>query len=191
MVGAQGKGYSRGSEPPPRPTGPRFLSVGRVLRPHGIRGELRVELLTDYPERLALHAVLYLGREARPYPLEGVRFHKGAALIKLAGCDDRNAAEELRGQQVQIPIEEAVPLEDGEYYHFQVVGVDVVSEEGEQIGRVVEVMETGANDVYVVHGPRGEVLIPAIAEAVQELDLNARRMVVRLLPGLLGDEEGA
>jgi len=156
-----------------------------VLRPHGIRGELRVEILTDYPERIALHRVLYLGPESRPYPVEGVRFHRGAALIKLAGCDDRTAAEALRGQWVQVPIEAAVPLEEGEYYHFQVVGVEVITAEGESLGRIVEVIDTGANDVYVVHGPRGEVLIPAIEDVVRELDLEARRMIVEILPGLL------
>ncbi len=158
-----------------------------MLRPHGVRGEVRVEILTDYPERLPDHRVLYLGPEPRPYPVEGVRFHQGVALIKLAGCDDRNAAELLRGQWVQIPVEEAVPLEEDEYYHFQLVGVEVVTDGGETLGRVAEVLDTGANDVYVVRGPRGEVLIPAIEEVVRELDLAARRMVVTILPGLLGE----
>ncbi|MBN1953504.1 MAG: 16S rRNA processing protein RimM [Anaerolineae bacterium] len=175
----------RGSGPPPRPTEPRFLAVGRVSRPHGIRGELRMEILTDFPERLSRHPLLYLGPQNQPYPLEGVRFHKTAALIKLAGCDDRTAAEKLRGQLVQIPAAVAVPLEEGEYYHFQVVGLEVFSSEGEKLGRVVDLLETGANDVYVVHGPRGELLIPAIEAVVQELDLQARRMVVVLMAGLI------
>lgn len=159
--------------------------VGRVLRPHGIRGELRVEILTDYPERLPLHRVLYLGTEPTPHRVEHVRFHKGGALIKLAGCDDRTTAEKLRGQWVQIPFEAAVPLEEGEYYYFQLVGVEVFTSQGELLGTVAEVVDTGANDVYVVRGPRGEVLIPAIEEVVRELDLEARRMVVEVLPGLL------
>jgi len=174
-----------GSAPPPRLSEPRFLIVGRVLRPHGVRGELRVEILTDYPDRLSLHRVFYLGSEPTPYPVESIRFHRGAALIKLAGCDDRTTAETLRGQWVQIPIEDAVPLEGGEYYHFQVIGLEVVTTGGESLGRVAEVLDTGANDVYVVHGPRGEVLIPAIEEVVRELDLEARRMIVEILPGLL------
>ncbi|HEC34113.1 MAG TPA: 16S rRNA processing protein RimM [Chloroflexi bacterium] len=187
-MGAPGRAHDenrKGSGPPPRPAEPRFLAVGRVLRPHGVRGELRVGLLTDYPERLSLHRLLYLGAEPRPYEVEGVRFHQGAALIKLVGCDDRNEAEGLRGQLVQIPIEAAIPLEKGEYYHFQIVGVEVVTDEGESLGLVAEVLDTGANDVYLVRGPRGEVLIPAIEEVVRELDLEARRMVVTLLPGLL------
>jgi 16S rRNA processing protein RimM len=150
-----------------------------------VRGELRVEVLTDYPERLSLHPVLYLGDDLRKYPLESVRHHKDVALIKLGDCDDRNAAEELRGQMVQIPVEAAVPLEEGEYYHFQVLDLEVVCDDGEVLGKVADVIDTGANDVYVVRGPRGEVLIPAIDEVVRELDFEAGRLVVHLLPGLL------
>ncbi|MDY6875151.1 MAG: ribosome maturation factor RimM [Chloroflexota bacterium] len=170
---------------------PRYLAVGRVLRPHGVRGELRVGILTDYPERLGQHTCFYLASPdsaemARCYPVEKLRRHKKILLLKLEGCDDRNAAEELGGQLVQIPIEEAVPLEEGEYYYFQLIGVRVETESGESLGRVVEVLETGANDVYIVRGPRGEVLLPAVEDVVLKLDLEARQMVVHLLPGMLG-----
>lgn len=168
---------------------PRYLVVGRVLRPHGVRGELRVEVITGFPERLGQHDYFYLAHpdspeDVRCYPSEEMRQHKGAVLLKLAGCDDRNEAELLRDMLVQIPIEEAVPLEDGEYYQFQIVGVRVETESGEWLGQVAEVLETGANDVYLVRGPRGEVLLPAITDVVRELDMEERRMVVRLLPGM-------
>ncbi len=175
----------KGSEPPPRPTEPCFLAVGRILRPHGVRGEVRVAILTDYPERLPQHETLYLGDDHRPYPVEGVRFHQGVALVKLSGCDDRNEAEELRGQLVQIPADDAVPLEEGEYYHFQLLGVRVSSDQGEELGRIAEVLDTGANDVYVIHGPRGTLLLPAITDVVLELDLETQTMVVAIPPGLL------
>ena len=170
---------------------PRYLAVGRILRPHGIRGELRVGILTNYPERLGQHAYFYLASPdlpeiARRYPVEKLRRHKKVLLLKLGGCDDRNAAEELRGQLVQIPIEEAVPLEEGEYYYFQLIGVRVEAESGESLGQVVDVLETGANDVYVVRGPQGEVLLPAVKDVVLKLDLEAKQMVVNLLPGMLG-----
>ncbi len=161
------------------------MIVGRILRPHGIRGEMRMEILTGYPERLSSHRVFYLGPQAKPYPVEGVRFHREAAIIKLAGCDDRNAAEALRGLLVHIPLEDAIPLEEGEYYYFQVVGVEVFTDQGEHLGQVVDVMETKANDVYVVRGPRGEILIPAVEDIVRELDLTARRMVIVPISGLL------
>ena len=173
---------------------PRYLVVGRVQRPHGVRGEVRVEILTGYPERLEQHTHFCLARPASPeavrrYPVEQSRLHQNVLLLKLGGCDDRNTAEALRGMLVQIPAEEAVPLEDGEYYLFQLVGVQVETEDGEHLGRVSEVLETGANNVYVVQGPRGEVLLPAIEDVVLELDLESRRIVVRLIPGLLGEDK--
>jgi 16S rRNA processing protein RimM len=179
---ARGSGEARNPEP-------RYLSVGQVLRPHGVRGELRVEISTDYPERLARHTHFFLAHPRSPaavrrYAVEGLRFHKEALLLKLKGCDDRDGAEQLRGMLVQISIEDAVPLEDGEYYLFQLVGVRVETESGESLGQVADVIETGANDVYVVRGPRGEILIPAIDEVVLELDLESQRMVVVLLPGM-------
>ena len=177
-----GSGEARNPEP-------RYLSVGRVLRPHGVRGELRVEIITDYPERLAQHIHFFLAHPNSPatvrrYAVERLRYHKETLLLKLEGCDDRDGAEQLRGMLVQIPIEDAVPLEEGEYYLFQLVGAQVETEGGESLGQITDVIETGANDVYVVRGPRGEILIPAIDEVVVELDLESKRMVVVLLPGM-------
>jgi len=171
---------------------PRYLVVGRVLRPHGVHGELRVEIITGFPERLAQHDYFFLAHpdspeDVRRYPAEEMRQHKETLLLKLAGCDDRNEAELLRDMLVQIPVEEAVPLENGEYYDFQIVGVKVETDNGEWLGQVTEVLETGANDVYLVRGPRGEVLLPAITDVVRELDMEARRMVVHLLPGMLAE----
>ena len=90
---------------------------------------------------------------------------------------------------VQIPLEEAVPLEEGEYYHFQLTGLRVETEDGQWLGQLAEVLSTGANDVYVVRGPRGELLLPAVDEVVLELDLASKRMVVRLMRGMLAGDE--
>ncbi len=167
---------------------PRYLLVGRVLRPHGVRGELRVEMLTDYPERIATLDTVYVGASYQPYKPLGVRVHKGAMLLTLDGCADRDAAEALRGQPMHIDWEDAVPLEEGEYYHSQLVGLRVELEDGTPLGELVEVFEApGANDVYVVHGPRGEVLLPAIEDVIRSIDFEAQRMVIHPLPGLLGD----
>jgi 16S rRNA processing protein RimM len=169
---------------------PQYLTVGRVLRPHGVRGEVRVEILTGYPERLSQHSHFLLAPPIAPeditrYPVERVRPHGELALVKLGGCDDRNAAELLRGMLVQIPVENAVPLEEGEHYHFQVIGLEVETDTGEYLGEVVDVLETRANDVYIVRGPAGELLVPAIDDVVLDLDPEARRMVIHVLPGMM------
>ncbi len=176
-----------GSGLPGRQPEPRYLAIGRVARPHGVRGELRVEVLTDYPEWVEQRAYLYVGPTHQRYALERVRLHQDVLLLKLEGCDDRDAAEALRGALIEVPVEDAIPLDEGEYYHFQLVGLQVVTETNEILGEVVEVMTLpkNANEVYVVHGPLGEILLPAIEDVVVSLDVDAGQIVVRPLPGLL------
>lgn len=171
------------------PNAPLYLAIGKIMRPWGVQGEVRVEILTDWPERFGLLEYVYLGEQAKPYRLERFRLHKGCALLKLAGCDDRNAAEAMRGQLVQIPSEKAMPLDEGEYYVHQIEGLEVSTDEGESLGQVVEVLFTGSNEVYVVHGPRGEVLIPAIADVVLRVDLEEGRLIVHLMDGLLASSQ--
>ena len=165
--------------------GPRYLVIGRVAKPWGIRGEVKVEITTDFPDRFTLLRKVYLGPEAVPFVLEGFRLHQGAALLKLKGCHDRTAVEKLRGQWVQIPIEEAMPLEQDEYYEYQIIGLAVWTAGGEYLGTVDEVISTGANDVYVVRGEEHEILIPAIEDVVLEINPAQRRMVVELIEGLI------
>jgi 16S rRNA processing protein RimM len=170
---------------------PRFLTVGQVVGVHGVGGELKVALLTQDPHRFGrLERVLVglEGQEPVPWPLEGYRLHKGHALLKLARCDDRNMAETLRGYLIQVPLEEAIPLEEGEYYEHQILDLDVWTAAGEHLGRVMEIIYTGANEVYVVRGTgpdRRDLLIPATEEVILEVDLEGGRLVVELLEGLL------
>jgi 16S rRNA processing protein RimM len=169
---------------------PHYLVVARILRPHGVRGEVRAQIVTSHPELLVTHRSFYLSSPKSPEvgrecPVEQVRLHAGAALLKLVGCDDRDAAEARRGMLVQIPMEHAVPLEDDEYYLHQIIGLKVETADGLQLGKVVEVLETGADDVYIVRGTRGEVLLPAVSEVVRRIDLAEGKMTVELLPGLL------
>jgi 16S rRNA processing protein RimM len=142
-------------------------------------------LETDFPEHLERLKRVYLGEKVTSFVLEGSRLHKRHALLKLEGCDDRDAAEKLRGQFVQIPIEEAMPLGEDEYYVYQIVGLDVWTAEGEHLGRVSEVLFTGANDVYLVQGEKGEILVPAVEDVVLEIDLAGGRLTVELMEGLI------
>ena len=164
---------------------PRYLVVGRIVAPWGVRGEVKVTIETGFPERFERLKRVYLGEKAISFVLERSRLHKGHALLKLRGCGDRDAAEKLRGQLVQIPIEEAMPLGEDEYYVYQIVGLDVWTTEGEHLGRVSEVLFTDANDVCVVTGERGEILIPAVEDVVLEVDLVSGQLIVELIEGLI------
>lgn len=172
---------------------PPFLVLGRVLRPHGIRGELRMEILTAYPERIVAGKRLYIGPDTKQpstavvYTVNRARKHQHYLIIQVEGIDDRNAAEFLRDQYVMVTPDEAVPLEEGEFYLFQLIGLSVYTDTDELLGELTEVIETGANDVYVVHGARGEVLLPAIDECILDIDFDKQTMTVHLLDGLLGD----
>ncbi len=181
-----------------RPTGsepaetPHFLLLGEILRPHGVRGELRVRLLTDYPERINDMERLYLGKDAlsedaEEYSVEYLRPHQdGYGLLKLAGIDDRNAADLLRQLFVMVALEDAVPLEEGEFYLYQLIGLAVQTQEGQSLGVIREVLETGANDVYIVDSPtHGEILIPVTDETILKTDIQAGLVVVNLPEGLL------
>jgi len=167
---------------------PRYLAVGRIQRPHGVRGELRMEILTDFPEQLSRLKTLYLGDQQQPYALASVRLHHDIALLKLVGIDERNAADATRGLIVSIALEDAVPLEDDEVYEYALEGLEVVTDEGEHLGEIVELFTApGANEVLIVHGPRGELLIPVTEEIVVSVDLEGGRLVIHPMPGLLGD----
>lgn len=164
---------------------PRYLVIGQIVAPWGVRGEVKVTIETGFPERFKQLQRVYLGEQVTPFVLERSRLHKGHALLKLEGCDDRAVAEKLRGQWVQIPIEEAMPLGEDEYYVYQIVGLEVWTTAGEHLGRVSEILFTGANDVYVVWGEKGEILIPAVEDVVLEVDLAGGRLIVELLEGLV------
>jgi len=163
-----------------------YLAVARVTAVHGIRGEVRVELHTDFPDRFVPDIVIYMGEALTEFTIEIARPHKQQLLLKLAGVDTRNNAELLRGQWIFIPENDAVTLEADTYWVHDIVGLQVQTEEGEELGVVSDVLFTGANEVYVVQGPGDgpELLLPAIDEVVQSVNLAAQRIIVRLLPGM-------
>lgn len=173
---------------------PRYLLLGEILRPHGIRGELRMRVLTDYPERIPDLDHVFLAESidsSSPtiYHVVSMRMHKGYALLTLAGINDRSEADLLRQLQVMVAFEDAIPLEEGEFYLYQLWGLRVETSSGEILGTIKDVLETGANDVYIVDSPQyGEVLIPATQETILETDIAQGRVVVSLPEGLLPDD---
>jgi 16S rRNA processing protein RimM len=162
----------------------RFLVIGRILGPIGLAGEVRVQILTDFPDRfLSLHTI-HVGDNLRPYAVQTVRLDRGTAILKLAGIDDATTARALANQDVQIPAREAVELPPDHYFWHQIIGLEVWTDDGRLLGRVTEILRTGSNDVYVVGEGASEVLIPAIEDVVRQVDLVNGRLIVHLLPGL-------
>lgn len=160
------------------------IVIGKVVAPHGVRGEVRVLSLSDLPDRfLGLEQVRLRDRAGREqcYPLASARPHQRYWLLKLVGCDTREAAEALRGAEVVVRPSEQPPLPPDEYYVHQIVGLRIVTTTGEEVGIVEEVLATGSNDVYVT--ARG--LIPATAEVVQKIDVAGGMIVIDPLPGML------
>jgi len=156
-----------------------FVAVGFVRAPRGVLGELSVEPMTDFAERFQPGAAVWAAGVS--YTVAGARPHRDALLVQLEGIESRGQAEPLRGLLLEVPDVTLTPLEQGRYYRFQIVGMDVVDTEGAPLGQIQEVLETGANDVYIVHDAESELLIPAIDSVVQDVDIDANRMVVRLL----------
>lgn len=174
---------------PPRPlpewSKPARLTIGRILAPHGIDGAARMEILTDFPERIPALRQVYLDDEAQPRRVLRAQLHPPYALIWLAGCVDERAVEPIRGAAVRIDHDQAAPLPEGEFYFWQLVGATVVDEAGTTLGLVDEIIQTGANDVYVLRRPDGgELLLPAIKEVILKVDTERGIITAHLLPGL-------
>lgn len=164
---------------------PEHLVIGRILAPHGFDGACRMDILTDYPERLSALRRVYVGDEPRARRLTRAQLHPPYALIWLAGVTDDIAAGALRGALVRIDHDQAAPLAEGEYYHWQLIGARVVDEAGAPLGILIEIIQTGANDVYVLRTPAGgELLLPAIEDVVRHVDTEQGVITARLLPGL-------
>lgn len=187
------KGGSGGFRPPtlagtrgPNPSAPISevqLTVGVIVGTHALNGEMRVKLMTDDPEHLESVTEFLVGEKRTPYQVESIRFHQGLALLGLVGVDSIEEAELMRGLALRLPGASLRPLEDNEYFLYQVVGLTVRDEAGETIGAVTDVIETGANMVFVVTDEASgkEELFPSIPDVVLELKPADGYMVVRRL----------
>ncbi|WP_062309632.1 ribosome maturation factor RimM [Alicyclobacillus sendaiensis] len=172
-----------------------YYTVGVVTKPHGLRGEVRVYPRTDFPEeRFSPGSRLWL----RPPGAEPVaelevrsgRQHQNLWIVGFKGYHAISDVESWRGYELCVPEDMLHPLPEGAYYYHQLVGLEVISDEGEPLGVLAEVWTPGANDVYVVRKPgQPDLLLPAIRDVILSVDLEARRMTVHLLPGLRDGEE--
>ena len=167
---------------PPAGVPEDLIILGEVTRVHGVRGAVRVLPLTDFPEHLLAldHVFLVSSATVRRVAVQQAMRSGRFVVMKFTGIDAPKDAEALRGATIQIPAADALPLPPGQFYTFQVVGLTVRTPEGRDIGRVVEVLRTGSNDVYVVRAPAGEeILLPAVDTVVQRIDVAAGELVAR------------
>lgn len=165
-----------------------LLKVGVITTTHGVRGEVKVFPTTDEAERFLEIDYVFLdtGRELKKLEIQNVKFFKNLAILKFKGIDNINDIEMYKGRDLWIPREEGQELEEGEYYIADLIGMDVVLEDGTAFGTLKDVMETGANDVYVIDTKdRGEVLLPAIRECILDVNVEESVMTVHLMKGLL------
>ena len=162
-----------------------WIAVGRIIGAFGVRGQLKVIPTGRSPERFRQLERLYVGETHDHYEIEHCQVRRTDVLLKLKGIDTREAAVAQRYVYVYVPESEAVELSPGEYFVHQIVGLLVLTTAGEHLGTVEEVLSTSANDVYVVPGPHGEVLIPALKTVIRTIDLASGQLIVELPPGLL------
>lgn len=164
---------------------PVYLTVGFLRRPHGLGGEVIMDLHTDFPERMKSGRKLLVGEQHKPFTLTGVRPHQAGLLVKFKGINSAEEAGQFRNQWVYIKASEAPPLPEGKIYQHQLLGFQVVDDTERSLGELVEILETGANNVYVVKDEAGhELLLPAIPSVILDIDTERRLVRVHLLEGL-------
>lgn len=164
-----------------------LLQVGVITTVHGVRGEVKVFPTTDDPARFKKlkNVILDTGKMKKELEITGVKFFKNMVILKFKGLDNRNDVENFRQAKLLVTRENAVELGEDEYFIADLIGLSAFSDEGEELGQVTDVLQTGANDVYVIsYEGQADLLVPAIHECVKEVAIEDGRIVLHLLPGL-------
>lgn len=168
---------------------PLFILVGILRRPHGLKGEALVSLQTDFPDRLQKGLRLYLGEDHQPVTIRSRRHHNDGLLMAFDELPDETSLEDLHNVPLFVHKNETPVLPEGQYYQHQLLGLDVVTEDGKLLGKVAEILDTTANAVYVVRPETGkEILLPSITDVVRSIDLENTRIIVRLMAGMVEED---
>ncbi|MBL8100349.1 MAG: 16S rRNA processing protein RimM [Anaerolineales bacterium] len=162
-----------------------YLAVGFLRRPHGVMGEMIMDLHTDFPERFKPGRKVYLGPQHEAATLGSVRPHAENLLVKIRGCDTPESVGKYRNTWVYVKSSEVPALPEGQVYKYELIGLDVIDDEGNSLGKLAEILETGANDVYVVRADKKEILLPAIPDVILKIDMESKVMTVHLIDGLI------
>ena len=162
-----------------------YLAIGFLRRPHGVSGEIIMDLHTDFPDRIKAGRKVYIGDDHEAATFGSVRVHGNGLLVSLRGYDTPETAGRFRNQWVYVKAKDVPPLPEGQHYKYEMIDLDVVDDNGNALGKLAEILETGANDVYVVRDEAGkEILLPAIPSVILNVDMEARIIKVHLLEGL-------
>ncbi|MDZ7314778.1 MAG: ribosome maturation factor RimM [candidate division KSB1 bacterium] len=168
-----------------------FIIIGRIIKPHGVRGALKIEPLTDDPKRFTLLKRVFIGNDAafyQEYQIARVQYSGGSVLLTLKELTTFEQADRLRNQYVQIPESESLPLPDGVHYYHEYVDLSVFTADGSYIGRVKELLDLPAQDLFVIENEQGrEILIPDVPQFIRQIDFLQRKMIVEVIDGLLSE----
>lgn len=173
-----------------KPSNTEWATIGIIVAPFGIRGELKVFSLSDIPGRFAQLDSIFIGPDHAPRKITAVRPYKGDMFVlKFAGIDDATTADTMRNLDLSIPLDKLATLPPDSYYQHDILGMHVAILNGRELGTIIEIMETGSNDVYVVKGKDGkQILFPAIKDVVKQVDLIRQMMYIEPMPGMLDDD---
>ena len=164
----------------PAPGEPVFVMVGQLRKPHGVHGEILMETLTDFPQRLSKGKIIYIGNDHKSYEIQTRRAVDKGLLLSFEGFEDCDQVAVLTNKIVFVRTDSLPPLPKGEYYHHQLIGLTVFDEAETKLGQIIEIIETGANDVYVVRSEDGhEILLPVLPDVILNVDLITGYLHVR------------
>lgn len=163
------------------------IIIGKISSSFGIKGEVKIQVLTDFPERFSSGNLINIKKNDGSILAKKIlssRESKGSIIVKLQDIDDRNQADELRNSDIVISDKDLCNLPKDRYYVFELIGIDVITNDGRNLGKIIEVIQSGANDVYVTSE---KIYIPAIKQVVLSVDIKNKNMLVFPMPGLLPD----
>jgi 16S rRNA processing protein RimM len=170
----------------PMPGEPVFLVIGKLRRPHGLKGDMLMEVLTDFPERIKAGERVFVGEKFEELQFKSCFWHGTLMRISFEGINNPELVGEFRNTYVYVRRDDSPELPEGEYYHHQFIGLKILSDKGESLGVITSILETGANDVLNVMDDRGrEVLIPVIGQVIRDVNFDTGTITVHLIPGLI------